>query len=84
MGGVEVLWLITWFRDGQDLSALIDDGVCGMEPGESKDNVFSATAHDVEKMFLGDLFNVGVQGAGMMYSGSKNCLQVCLFCIESS
>ena len=35
-----------------------------MEPGESKDNIFPATRHDVEEMFLYDAFYVGKEGAG--------------------
>ena len=37
-----------------------------MEPGESEDDVFTSTAHDVEEMFLGDPFNVGVKGASVV------------------
>ena len=34
-----------------------------MKPGESKDDVFSSTAHDIEEMFLGNPFDVGIEGA---------------------
>ena len=57
--------MIAGFGDGQGLSSPIDGGVCGAEPGESKDDVFSSTAHDVEKMLLGDPFNVGIEGASV-------------------
>ena len=36
-----------------------------MEPGEPKDDVFSSTTHDIEEMFLGDPFNVGVEGTSI-------------------
>ena len=45
----------------------INGGVRGSEPGESEDNVFSSTAHDVEEVFLGDPFDVGVEGASVAY-----------------
>ena len=43
----------------------INGGVRGAEPGESEDDVFSPTTHDVEEMFLGDPFDVGVEGASI-------------------
>ena len=63
MSGVEILRLIIGFRDGQSLLSPVDGGVYDMEPGESEDNVFLAAAHDVEEMFLGNPFNVCVEGA---------------------
>ena len=36
-----------------------------MEPGESKDDVLTSTAHDIEEMFLGNPFDVYVKGAGI-------------------
>ena len=36
-----------------------------MELGESKDDIFSAIAHDIEKMLLGNPFNIHVKGAGI-------------------
>ena len=36
-----------------------------MEPGESKEDIFSATAHDVEEMFLSDPFDVCVKGVSI-------------------
>ena len=36
-----------------------------MKPGESEDDVLMSAAHDVEEMFLGNPFNVGVEGAGV-------------------
>ena len=36
-----------------------------MEPGESEDDIFSATAHDVEEMLLGNPFNVCIESAGI-------------------
>ena len=53
------------FGDGQGLPDPIDGGVCGLEPGESEDDIFASTVHDVEEMFLGDPFNVGVEGASI-------------------
>ena len=44
-----------------------------MESGESKDDVFSATAYDVEEMFLSDPFDVHVEDAGITYSTSFVC-----------
>ena len=35
MGRIEILRLVTGFRDGQSLSDPINGGVCGVEPGES-------------------------------------------------
>ena len=40
----------------------VNGRVGGSEPGESKDNIFSTTAHDVEEVFLGNPFNVGIEG----------------------
>ena len=37
-----------------------------MEPEESKYDIFSSTPHDIEEMFLGNSFNVYVEGAGVM------------------
>ena len=53
--------MIIGFRDGQGLLGPVNSGVCDMESGESKDDIFSATAHDIEQVFLGDPFNVCVQ-----------------------
>ena len=36
-----------------------------MEPGESEDDIFTSTAHDIEEMFLGDPFDVGVESASV-------------------
>ena len=47
------------------MSSPVDGGVCGSEPGESEDDVFTSAAHDVEEVFLGDPFNVGVEGASV-------------------
>ena len=37
-----------------------------MEPGESKDDLFSSTAHDIEEMFLSNSFNIHVEGVSIM------------------
>ena len=37
-----------------------------MEPGESKNDVFASTAHDIEEVFLSNPFNVGVEGASIV------------------
>ena len=43
----------------------VNGGAHNVEPKESEDDVFSATLHDVEEMFLGNPFNVHVEGAGI-------------------
>ena len=48
------------------MSNPIDGGVCGTEPGEAEDDVFTSTTHNVEEMFLGDPFDVGVEGASIV------------------
>ena len=60
IGRIKVLQLVTEFRDSQSLLCPVNSGVCDMKPGESKDDVFSSAAHDVEEMFLGDPFNVHI------------------------
>ena len=37
-----------------------------MEPGDSEDHILAATVHDIEEMLLGDSFDVGVEGAGVV------------------
>ena len=44
----------------------IDGWVRGSEPGESEDDVLTSTVHDIEEVFLGDPFDVGVEGASVM------------------
>ena len=44
-----------------------------MEPRESEDDVLSATAHDVEEVFLSNPFNVSIEGAGIMNCTSFVC-----------
>ena len=73
MDGIKVLWLIIGLRDGWGLLDLIDGGVCGVEPGESKDNVLLATAHDIEEMFLGDPFNICIESASIANCTSFVC-----------
>ena len=70
VGGIEIFGLITRFGDGQGLPSPVDGGVRSAEPGESEDDVFSSTAHDVEEMLFGDPFNVGIEGAGIAYCTS--------------
>ena len=41
----------------------INGGVGGLEPGESKNNIFPAIRYDVEEMFLCNTFYVGKEGA---------------------
>ena len=43
----------------------VDGRIHGTEPGESEDNVFSAVAHDIEEMFLGNSFNVCIEGTSI-------------------
>ena len=73
MGRVEILWLVAGFRNSQGLSDPVNDGVGGMEPGESEDDVFSSTAHDVEEMLLSNLFNICVEGASIVNCTSFVC-----------
>ena len=63
---VKVLQLITGFRDGQGLPGLVDGEVHDVELRESKDDVFLATVHDVEEMFLDNSFDVYIEGVGVM------------------
>ena len=65
--------MVTGFRDSQGLFDLVDGGVHGAEPGESENDVFSATAHDVEEMFLSDPFNVHIEGASAVDCTSFVC-----------
>ena len=44
-----------------------------MEPRESKNDIFLAAAHDVEEVFLGDPFNVHVEGVGVADHTSLVC-----------
>ena len=73
MGGVEVFQLVAGFKNGQSLFDPVNSGVCSTEPGESKDDVFSPTIHDVEEMFLSDPFNVHVECAGVVDHTSFVC-----------
>ena len=68
--------MVARFRDGQGLPNPVDGGVCGTEPGESKNNVFTTTAHDIEEVFLDDPFDVHVKGASEMYCTSFVCCWV--------
>ena len=61
---VEIPGLITSFWDGDGLTRPINDEVGGLELGESKDNIFPATRHDMEEVFLCDAFYVDKEGAG--------------------
>ena len=65
--------MIAGFRDSQGLPDPIDGGVCGTEPGESEDDVFSSTTHNVEEMFLGYPFDVRIEGASITDSTSFVC-----------
>ena len=58
--------MIAGFRDGQGLPGPVNGRVCGTEPGESKDDIFPSTAHDIEEVLLGYPFNVSVEGASVM------------------
>ena len=62
--------MIARFRDGQSLPDPVDGRVRGTEPGESKDDIFASTAHDVEEMFLGYPFNVCIEGVSIADSTS--------------
>ena len=51
----------------------VDGGVCGTELRESKDYVFLSTSHDIEEMFLGDLFNIHIESTSIMDYTSLVC-----------
>ena len=57
--------MIAGLGDGQSLSDPVDGRVGGVEPGESKDDVFSSTACNVEEMLLDNPFDVGIEGASV-------------------
>ena len=65
MGGVKIFQLVTCFGNGQGFFDPVDGGVSGTEPGESKNDVFLSTAHNIEEVSLSDPFNVHVEGAGV-------------------
>ena len=41
----------------------VNCGVGGLKPGQPKDNIFSATRHDMEEIFLCNAFYVGKEDA---------------------
>ena len=57
--------MVTGLQDGQGLLDLVNGRVCGAESGESEDDIFSSTAHDIEEMFLSNPFNVRVECTGV-------------------
>ena len=65
--------MVTGFRDGQCLFNPVNGGVGNTEPGESENDIFLATAYDIEEVFLGDLLNVCVEGASVMNCTSLIC-----------
>ena len=65
--------MVIGFWDGQGLPGPVNDGVGGLEPGESEDDVFLAVAHDLEEMFLDDPFDICVEGASVMDCTSFVC-----------
>ena len=71
--GVKVFQLVARLGDSQSLLGPVDGGVCDVESGESKDDIFLSAIHDIEEMFLSDPFNVGVEGA----SGANHTGFVC-------
>ena len=66
IGRVKIFRLITGFRDSQSLPDPVDDRVGDVKPGKSENDISLAAAHDVEEMFLGDPFNVCVEGASIV------------------
>ena len=42
----------------------INGGICDLEPGESKGNIFPATRYDIKEMFLCNTFYVDKEDAG--------------------
>ena len=60
---VEVLKLIAGLRDGDGLTRPVNGGVGSLKPGQPEDDVFSATRHDVEEVFLCNTFYVDKEGA---------------------
>ena len=65
--------MIIGFRDGQGLPGPVNGGVHGIEPGESKDDVFPSTAHDIEEVLLDYPFNVSVEGVSVTDCTSFVC-----------
>ena len=44
-----------------------------MEPGESKNDIFSATAYDIEEVFLGNPFDICIEGVDVTDHTSLVC-----------
>ena len=44
-----------------------------MKPGESEDDIFLSTAHDVEEMLLSNPLDIGVEGASIVDCTSFVC-----------
>ena len=65
--------MIVGFGNGQGLSDPVDDGVSDTEPGESKDDIFLATTHDIKEMFLGDPFDICIESASVVNCASFVC-----------
>jgi hypothetical protein len=57
--------LIGGFRDGDHWFFPINDGISGAKPGESEDDIFVSTVHDMEDGFLGNSFNVNEECHGI-------------------
>ena len=57
--------MITGLGDGQGLPNPVNGGVHGAKPRESEDDILSSTSHDIEKVFWGNPFDVGIEGAGV-------------------
>ena len=61
--------MIAGLGNDQGLYDPIDGGIGSMEPRESENDVFLTTVHDIEEVFLGNPFNVHIEGASIM-----NCI----------
>ena len=48
------------------MSGPVNNWVCSIEPRESKYNVLSATTHNIEEMFLGNLFNIHLESTSVV------------------
>ena len=44
----------------------VNSRIHGAEPGKFGDGVFLSAAHDIEEMFLGDLFDVCIESASVV------------------
>ena len=55
------------------MSGPVNGEVNGLEPRKSKDDILSATAHDIEEMFLDNPFNISVKSTSIADCTSFVC-----------